>query len=99
MDGLRITDTGITATATTGSGATAVSIPTLQGGNAPIYVRIAATGPAFIKFGGASVVATVNDVLLPGYESEIINVQGCTKFAVITVSGSTSVNVIPLGNG
>ena len=96
---LQVHATGITQAATTSSGATVASIPNLANGNAPNYVRVAASAPAFIKFGGASVACTTNDIFIPGYTSEVFLVSGQTKFAVITSTGTASVNVVSLENG
>ena len=74
------------------------AIPLNASGQVPVYVRVAATVPACIKFGPAGVVATVNDAQIQPGDSEKFCVNGNTYFAVIQVSAAGLVNVVPLEN-
>ena len=96
-DFITVHGTGISIAATTTSGTTSrVAIPTTVGGFAPRFVRVAATAPVYVRFGGATVVAAVTDTLMPGYTAEIFKVHGQGYVAAICATGTATVSIVPL---
>src|SRR5436305_3473015 len=96
FDAYRILNTGATlAATTTSSRATLPQISDAIDGN-PRFVRVLVEAAAYIKFGDASVTATLNDVLVQPNMAEIFAVRGCSNVAVITRTGTANVNVCPI---
>jgi len=85
-DALRISATGSTITV---SGASAnVAIPNTSAGNAPRYIRLAATNTVAVKMGtSAGVTATTNDMLVQPADACIISAQGFSHVAAIQIGG------------
>lgn len=85
-DALRIQATGSTITVT---GASAnVAIPATSAGNAPKYLRLAATNTVAVKMGtSAGVVATTSDMLIQPADAAIVSAQGFSHVAAIQIGG------------
>lgn len=92
---ITVTQTG--ATVTTGTASAQVAVPTDGEGNLPRYVRVAATGESYVKF-GANPVAATGDLLVQPSDSVIVAVCGAAKMAYIQGTATAKVNIVPLAN-
>lgn len=94
MDGVGISVTG----ATVASGATSanVAMPTLPGGVAPKWVRIAASNAAYVKLGGTGVTAAAGDAIVQPGDALILRASGHTFIAAIQQSVAGIVQISPL---
>lgn len=94
FDSFAVGTAGTTVT-TSGSSASVV-VPNAANGSPAKFVRIAATGACYIKFGPAAVVATTSDILIMGQYPEVYNVIGVAKIAYLQQTGAQTLNIIPL---
>ena len=81
-----------------GAASASVAIPTDLSGNPPNFVRVASTGPCYVKVGAASVTAAAGDLLVQPADSAILMVRGCVNIAAIQVSAAGILEVSPLEN-
>jgi hypothetical protein len=94
-------DTVLTVNATgvqvsSGAASARVAIPNDASGNRARVVRIATTGPAYIRPGDSTVVATANDILVTVSDYLLLNVQGFTNIAYIQETGAQKINITPV---
>ena len=81
---------GITLAA--GAASSSAALP-LQGASLPRMVRVASTGPAYVRIGGAGVTAVAGDMMVVPSEALVLNVAGCSQIAVLQVSAAATVQV------
>lgn len=84
----------ISATTTSAS----ITIPNASDGNRPRYIRVAATGQAFVNMGiGAATATVAGGTLVQNADAVVMQVpSGVTHIAAITATGTATVNVAPL---
>jgi hypothetical protein len=96
FESIRVAGTGTTVGLTTSASA-AAALPTISDGSAPRFVRVLiASGEGYVKFGGGSVAATLNDCLLLPNEAVIFAVRGQTHFSAIARTGTPNLNIVPI---
>lgn len=94
--GITVTVTGISI-ATSGTSASA-TLPNMQSGELPRYIRIAATAPACVRLGNGTVTAVTTDLQVQPGDAVILAVGNLTKIAAIQVAAAGVVQVSPLEN-
>ncbi|HEX7644850.1 MAG TPA: hypothetical protein VF472_21830 [Burkholderiaceae bacterium] len=88
--GVQIPTSGVSASA---------SIPNASSGEAPRYIRVAATAAACVKIGSAGVTATTGDLQVQPGDAAVLQVpSGLTQIAAIQVSSAGVVQISPLEN-
>lgn len=86
-------------TKTTGASSANDTLPLDSAGNAPRYVRIAATVESYLKLGkDNTVAATANDILVQPADAVVLATNGMTYFAHIQGGTSGKLNVQALEN-
>src|SRR5437868_6954953 len=95
-DSKAILQTGVTIAAST-TPATA-TLPLLEDGSVPRYVRVLPEGNAYVKFAATPnlATATLGDVLVTPNEAEIFRTRGTQYIGVVVRTTSTNVNITPL---
>ena len=89
---------GVTLTST--GTAVASPIPRDSAGYWPEFVRVVATGAGcYVKVGGIGVTAVSGDCMIQPLDGEILCVKGCKAISALTVSGTSSITVVPLERG
>jgi len=83
--------------ATSGTSASA-TIPNMSSGEAPRYVRVAATAPACVRLGKTTATAVTTDLQIQPGDAVVLAVGGYDKIAAIQVSAAGIVQVSPLEN-
>lgn len=87
--------TQVSSTSPTTTAATA--LPVTDSGILPRYVRVQANGAGYIKFGGAAVAATANDIAVNANEHQVFVVLGCGGFfAFLADAATVKCNVNPI---
>ena len=94
--GISVVATGI-AIATSGTSSRA-QLPNCSSGELPRYIRIAATAPACVRLGGATVTAVTTDLQVQPGDAVTLSVQNYTYIAAIQVAAAGVVQVSPLEN-
>jgi hypothetical protein len=97
LDYLTFSATGVQVTASASS--QSVAIPNDASGVPARYVRILASGNAYVKPGRTGVTATVNDFFLNPNEGVVLNVLGQTHIAYLQESNAPKINITPLEVG
>lgn len=88
--GANITTSGTSASAT---------IPTMQSGEYPRYVRVSATAACYVTIGTAAATATANHILVQPADAVILHIpSGYTKIAAIQEAAAGKCNVQALEN-
>lgn len=77
---------------TTGTVSARISLPTLAGGAAPKFVRIAVVsgGYGYFRPGDSGVTASTSDILVGGTFDTALNVTGLTHIAYIQSAGGAT---------
>ena len=92
-----VTKTG--ASVTTGAASTGSTIPTASSGEAPRYIRVAASAAAYFRIGVGAQTAVSTDLQVQPGDAVILHVpSGVTHFAALQVAGPGVVQVSPLEN-
>ena len=91
-----VTVAAVGTTVTAGATTARVAIPVAASGDAPMVVRIVATGFVYVKPGSSTVTATINDRLVSPYQVEVLGVGGCTNIAYIQETPGSKINICPL---
>lgn len=87
-------------TLTSSGTAVAAPIPLDSAGYFPQFVRVVATGAGcFVKVGDIGVTAVSGDCMIQPLDGTVLNVRGCKAISAISVSGTSSVTVVPLEAG
>ena len=73
-----------------------VAIPTAQSGQAPKFVRLAATQACYVKIGNGTQTAAAGDLLVQPADSVILRVAGVNNIAAIQVSAGGVLQISPL---
>lgn len=73
-----------------------VALPVTSSGAAPKFVRVQSSAPAYIRFGDATVTATVNDFYLSPNNSERIVTAGFGFMACLQDTAAAKINITPL---
>lgn len=81
---------------TTGATTASVAIPNNAAGKLPKHVRLQSTGNCYVRLGGSSVTATVNDILLSPNNHLILTVGGFTNLAYLQEGSAVKLNITPL---
>jgi len=84
------------ASVTTGASSNAVAIPSAADGNRARFVQVTAKATAYIKFGGAGVAATANDILVGPGAPVVFAVKPFTHMAYLQETAATLVNIVPV---
>jgi hypothetical protein len=94
---VRIVSGGVTVTVNT-IGLTAVTLPLLEDGTHPRYVRVAPEdGFVYVKVGQSNMTAaTTQDILLTPSEPQVLETRGMTSFSAIARTGTHYLNVMPI---
>lgn len=91
-----ISVSAVGTTLTSGAAASAATaIPNTGNGGRAKAVRIVSDTSGHIKFGGAAVAATANDILITSTPT-VFWVAGFTHFSVIQNTAAAKINVIPV---
>ncbi len=96
-ESVRIVAGGVTVTVMT-IGLTAVTLPALEDGTNPRYVRVQPED-GFVYFkGGANnmTAAATTDILLTANKPEIVETRGMTSFSAIARTGTHYLNIMPI---
>lgn len=89
---------GVTLTST--GTAVAAPIPLDSAGYFPQFVRVVATGAGcYVKAGGIGVTAVAGDCMVQPLDGLVLRVSGCKAISALTVTGTSSVTVVPLERG
>jgi hypothetical protein len=92
-----VTKTG--ASVTTGAASAGSTIPTASSGEAPRYIRVAASAAAYFRIGVGAQTALATDLQVQPGDAVILHVpSGVTHFAALQVAASGVVQVSPLEN-
>lgn len=73
-----------------------VAIPATQSGQAPNYVRLAATQACYVKIGSGAQTAVAGDLLVQPADSVILRAAGVSHVAAIQVSAAGVLQISPL---
>jgi hypothetical protein len=94
---VRIVTGGVTVTVNT-IGLTAVTLPALEDGTNPRFVRVLPEdGFVYVKVGQSNMTAaTTQDVLLTASDPQILETRGMTSFSAIARSGTHYLNIMPI---
>lgn len=96
-DFLTVAKTG--AAVTTSGTSAGAALPTMLSGEAPRYIRVAATAPAYFRVGVGAQTAVTTDLLVQPADAVILHIpSGVTHFAAIQVAAAGVVQVSPLEN-
>ena len=79
-----------------GAASANVAIPTAQSGQAPNFVRLAATQACYVKIGNGTQTAAAGDLLVQPADSVILRVAGANNIAAIQVSAGGVLQISPL---
>lgn len=91
----RVVTVGVTATSA-GTASAAATLPVTSTGEAPRTVEVVSNTVAYIKFGGASVAATANDIMVSSTPRRF-NVMGLGGyFSIIWETAAAKVNILAL---
>lgn len=83
-------------TVTSGASSANVAIPNAADGNRARFVRIQATGFAYVKPGTSGVTATANDLMVSANETVILSVKPFTHIAYLQETAAAKVNIAPV---
>ena len=86
------------ANITTSGTSARVAIPNCSSGEAPRYIRVAATVASYVKLGGATVTAAAGDLMVQPADAVILTVSRNTYIAAIQQGSAGVVNISPLEN-
>ena len=73
-----------------------VALPVTASGAPPKFVRIQSNQPAYIRFGDATVVATINDFYLSPNNPELVVTAGMGYMACLQDTAAAKINITPL---
>ena len=73
-----------------------VALPVMASGAPAKFVRIQSNQPAYIRFGDATVVATVNDFYLSPNNPELIVTASAGYMACLQDAAAAKINITPL---
>ena len=94
---ITVTATGITLAS--GAASSGAVLPNMSSGEAPRFIRVAATAAACIRIGAGAQTAVTTDLQVQPGEAVILQVpSGVTNIACIQTSSAGIVQVSPLEN-
>jgi len=96
-DSVRIVSGGVTVTVLT-VGLTAVTLPSLEDGTNPRYIRVVPEdGFVYFKVGASNMTAaSTSDMLLTANRPQIVETRGMSSFSAIARAGTHFLNVVPI---
>jgi hypothetical protein len=92
---MNIQANGVTVTTVASTSANG-TIPVDSVGNRPRFVRVVSTGPAYVRLTIGAQTATTNACLVTSGAPVILEVGGCTHYALIDDGAIVKVNISPL---
>lgn len=99
FSGAPITVTKTGASVTTSGTSSGSTIPAASSGEAPRYIRVAASAAAYFRMGVGAQTAVNTDLQVQPGDAVILHVpSGVTHFAALQVAGAGVVQVSPLEN-